>query len=268
MNLWFEFIGVTGLAFLGLLTGAGISRINKKTGLAACLISVISIFLLAGLCRVPHCLDNHLLFALAAGRAKLIVLSFIVPLGLAAAMPYLLFRWEQWIVIVLIGLVIYAFGVFPFLGTAIAAGGFEGIPSQFDADGVCRQSTSFTCGPAAATTALRRLGITASESQLAILGRSCPVIGTTDYDLLESISTAGAGKIHCQYYPSNAELKLDENQVLLAILPQSSLVNHCVAVLDITDTAVVFADPAEGKVTLPIPRFQSLWSGKGILISR
>ncbi len=268
MSLWIECIGVTGLAFLGLLAGAGISRINKNTGLAACLISVISIFLLAGLCRMPHCLDNHLLFALAAGRAKLIVLSFIVPLGLAAAMPYLLFRWEQWIVIVLIGLVIYAFGVFPFLGTAIAAGKFEGIPSQFDADGICRQSTSFTCGPAAATTALRRLGITASESQLAILGRSCPFIGTTDFDLFESIVTAGGGEIHCKYYPSQAELKLDQNQVLLAILPQTSFINHCVAILEVTDVAVVFADPAEGMITLPKTRFESLWAGKGILISR
>lgn len=268
MSQWIECIGVMGLAFAGLLAGAGGSRLGKKAGLATCFASVVCVFALAGLCRVPDYADSPILFALAAGRAKLVLLAFIIPFGLASAMPYLPFRWERWVVVGLSGVTIYAFGVFPFLGSAMAASQFAGRPSYFNADGLCRQSTSFTCGPAAAATALRRLGITASESQLAILGRSCPFIGTADFELLRSIETVGAGRIHCRYYPSDAELKLGENQVLLAILPQESVFNHCVAIIRITENDVVFADPAEGIITLPKAYFESIWSGKGILVSK
>jgi hypothetical protein len=268
LNPWIECVCVTGLAFAGLLAGAGISHLGRKTSLAACLASVVCVFVLAGLCRTPGYVESPILFAFVAGRAKLVLLSFIVPFGLASAMPYLVFRWEQWMVIGLCGVAIYVFGVFPFLGSAMAAGGFEGTPSYFDSNGVCRQSTSFTCGPAAGATALRRLGVAASESQLAILGRSCPLIGTTDFDLLRSVETVGAGRVRCRYYPSHAALKLDENQVLLAILSQSYFVNHCVAIIGVTEDAVVFADPADGVITLPRSYFESIWSGKGILVSR
>lgn len=217
---------------------------------------------------MPGYSENPLLFALVAGRAKLAILSFIVPLGLASAIHYLLFRWEQWIVIGLIAISIYGFGVFPFLGSAMAASQFAGLPSYFNSEGLCRQSTSFTCGPAAAATALHRLGITTSESQLAILSRSCPFIGTTDFDLLQSIKVVGAEEIHCRYYPANAELKLGENQVFLAILTQNSFTNHCVAVLSVSDDVVIFADPAEGMTQLPKEQFKSIWSGKGILVSK
>jgi len=268
LYLWIECILVAGLAFAGLLAGAGSSRLGKKAGLVTCFASVVCVFALAGLCRVPDYSESPILLALAAGRVKLVLLSFIIPLGLASAMPYLPFRWERWIVVGLSGVTIYAFGVFPFLGSAMAAGQFESASSFFDADGVCRQSTSFTCGPASAATALNRLGIAASESQLAILGRSCPFIGTADFELLRSIETVGAGRIHCRYYPANAELKLGENQVLLAILPQGYFVNHCVAVISAAEDTVVFADPAEGIITLPKAYFESTWSGKGILVSR
>ncbi len=268
LDLWIECISVLGLAFAGLLAGAGVSRISKKTSLAVCLASVGCVFLLAGLCRMLACLESPILFVLAASRMKLVVLSFIVPLGLASAMPYLPFRWERWIVVGLSGVSIYIFSVFPFLGSAMAASQFEGAPSYFDSNGVCRQSTPFSCGPAAGATALQRLGIAASEGQLAILSRSCPFIGTTDFDLMRSIETVGAGRIHCRYYPTNAPLKLGENQVLLAILSLSYFVNHCVAVIEVTDDTVVFADPAEGVITLPRDYFESIWLGKGILVSK
>jgi predicted double-glycine peptidase len=268
LELWIELILIAGLAFLGLLIGVQMSRLGKHVGLATCLGSVACVFLLAGLCRMPGYSESPILFAIAAGRAKLALLGFIVPLGLAAAKPYLLFRWEQWIVLGLIAISIFCFSVFPFLGSAVAAGQFQGIPPHGENNGFFRQSTSFTCGPAAAATALHRLGVTASESQLAILGRSCPVIGTTDYELLRSIETAAAGQVKCQYYLSKAKLTLDDDQVFLAILTQKSIINHCVAVLSVTDDTVVFADPAEGILSQPKEQFLSTWSGKGILISR
>lgn len=268
LNLWTECIGVAGLAFAGLLAGAQIPRFGRKVSLSACLASVTIIFLLAALCRLPGYSEHPLLFALAAGRAKLVLLSWVVPFGLAAAMPYLLFRWEQWIIVGLIAISIYGFGVFPFLGSAMAASRFAGMPSAYDDNGLCRQSTSFTCAPAAAATALHRLGIAASESQLAILGRSCPYIGTTDFELLRSVETAGAGQIHCRYYPAETTLELHDNQVFLAILCQNSIINHCVAVFSISDKAVILADPADGMIAMTREQFNSIWSGKGILVSR
>jgi predicted double-glycine peptidase len=53
---------------------------------------------------------------------------------------------------------------------------------------------------------------------------------------------------------------------MLVILQQGVWMNHCVAVLNTTDKTVVFADPAEGIITLSQKHFHQLWTGRGILL--
>jgi hypothetical protein len=53
--------------------------------------------------------------------------------------------------------------IVPFLAPAFNRGYLAGLKTRIDADGVCRQSSEYTCGPAAAVTALRKLGLPAEE---------------------------------------------------------------------------------------------------------
>jgi hypothetical protein len=281
-NLWIELVAAGLIAMAGLLAGAAVSRLGKQTSLATCLGVVFIILALGAGWLIPISMYNSVIFAMFAGRFKFILLAFFVPMGLACAMPYLPYKIERRCVVVMTAVSIYVFGVFPFLGAAMAGQKMAAIPALFDSNGVCRQSTSFTCGPAAAATALHRLGVDVSEGQMAVLSRSCPYIGTSDYDLMQAVSqVASREKVMCNpaqpgaavlqkiecTYGRWAELpKLSGRQVMLVILQQGLWMNHCVAVLKTTDKAVVFADPAEGIITLSQKHFQQLWTGRGILL--
>jgi hypothetical protein len=251
----------------GLLAGAAVSRLGKQTALVTCLCVVFIILALGVGWLIPISMGNAVIFAMFAGRLKFILLAFFVPMGLACAMPYLPYKIERRGVVVMAAVSIYVFGVFPFLGAAMAGQKMAAIPASFDSNGVCRQTTSFTCGPAAAATALHRLGVDVSEGQMAILSRSCPYIGTSDYDLMRAVNQAISGKpIECIYGRWDKFPKLSGRQVMLVILQQGLWTNHCVAVLRTNDKAVVFADPAEGIITLSKKHFHQLWTGRGILL--
>lgn len=265
--LWIEFIAVSLIALAGLLSGAAVSRAGKRIALVVCVCIAILILLLAGGWFIPISEYNSLIFALVGGRIKFVLLGFLVPMGLASAMPYLPYKIERYIVVVMTALSIYIFAVFPFLGAAMAGEVLSNIPVNFDYEEICRQSTPFTCGPAAAATALHQFGLDISEGQLAILSRSCPFIGTSDYDLMQAVGQTISNKpIHCVYGRWTELPQLSDKDVLLVILQQGMWTNHCVAVLKATDKAVVFADPAEGIITLSLNHFQTLWTGRGILL--
>jgi hypothetical protein len=50
--------------------------------------------------------------------------------------------------------------------------------ARVDGDGVCRQSSHYTCGPASAVTVLRKLGLPAEEGEIAILSHTSALTGT------------------------------------------------------------------------------------------
>lgn len=266
-NLWVEFIGVALISLGGLLAGAGVSRLGKRTALVTCFCVVIVILGLGAGWFFPMSIYNPVTFALFAGRAKLILLAIFVPLGLASAMPYLPYKIERRGVVVITAVSIYIFAVFPFLGAAMAGDVLADVPVSFDCDDICRQSTSFTCGPAAAATALHKLGVDVSEGQMAVLSRSCPYIGTSDYDLMRAVRQAVSDQpINCRYGRWEELPKISGREIMLVILRQGMWMNHCVAVLNATDKAVVFADPSDGLIVLSRNHFKKLWTGRGILL--
>jgi hypothetical protein len=284
-NLWIELIAAGLIAMAGLLAGARVSRLGKRIALAACLCAVIGVLILAAGWLVPMSMYNSVIFALAAGRIKFVLLAFLVPLGFASAMPYLPYKIERYGVVVMIAVSIYVFAVLPFLGAAMAGEVLADLPACFDSDDVCRQSTCFTCGPAAAATALHKLGLDVSEGQMAVLSRSCPFIGTSDYDLMQALrqvismqsmdrvydlaqpgAAVSSRQIDCVYGRWDELPELSEQQVLLVMLQQGLWMNHCVTILNTTGKAVVFADPSEGIITLSKNHFQKLWTGRGILL--
>lgn len=57
---------------------------------------------------------------------------------------------------------------------ALVQAQLRSLPTRVDPDGVCLQNTPYTCGPAAAVTALRRLRLPAEESELAKLAFISP----------------------------------------------------------------------------------------------
>ena len=117
-----------------------------------------------------------------------------------------------------------------------------------DANGVCRQSAGYTCGPASAVTALRLLGLPAEEGQIAILSRTSAFAGTPPDLLAQALREryAASGLIsECRAFHHVAELK--DAGLTLAVISYGPMTDHYVTVLKVTNTDVIVGDPLNGR---------------------
>jgi len=54
----------------------------------------------------------------------------------------------------------------------------------------------------------------------------------------------------------------------LAVVKDSFLTDHCVAVLNISDGKVVLGDPVTGTRMLSCKQFESIWRFRGLVLNR
>jgi predicted double-glycine peptidase len=54
----------------------------------------------------------------------------------------------------------------------------------------------------------------------------------------------------------------------LAVIRSAFMLDHCVAVLGVSDTTVTIADPIAGIESMPCEKFASIWRFSGIVLSR
>ena len=269
MNPWFETIAVILVALLAVSLGRLFSGLRKHFWLFGYVLPFLLIAMLAA-----ARFSNVLAFIapvcwFAAGRARFVVLSFAVPMGLITLLSRLPRRFEKVAVCILTVVVVSWFGVLPFLVPALIKGRLSNLTTRLDSNGICFQSTDYTCGPAAAVTALRRLGLQADEGELAILAHSTPVAGTVPDCLVKAINKRyEAEGLHCQYRRFDSLDQINSYRYPLVMLKDTFLSNHCVAILKISDKTVTFADPLWGKARMSREQFEKLWRFSGIVLKR
>ena len=141
--------------------------------------------------------------------------------------------------------------------------------TNINSDGVCIQTTDYTCGPAAAVTALRHLGLSAEEGRIAILSETSSIAGTPPDMLAEALQDE-YGKdgliAECRTFKNVAELR--QTGITLAVVKFTFLVDHWVAVLQITDSEVIVGDPTGGFMKLSYSDFEQKWRFVGVILKR
>ena len=269
MDLWLETIGVYALAAAGMLTGHIASRSGVFSRTAALTITFLLVALvLAG--RFPDAVYRWpVLYPLAAGRVRFVLLVFAVALGLSTPLAHMTRPSIRLLTCVIMALYISALTILPFLGPAAAQDKLMSLKTTFDADGVCRQTQPFTCGAAAAVTGLRQLGIEADEGVLAVAARTSPIIGASPWTLYLCLRERYAAQgLLCSFGVFETLDEVPRDAVLLAVMRDNALNDHCVAVVDMTDKYVIVADPAEGLVRIPTVPFLQAWRNCGIVLRR
>jgi len=269
MSPWFETAGVILVAFAGVFLGRLFSRLEKPYWVLGYLFPC---FLIAML--VTTRLDNALSFVrpfswVAAGRMKFVVLSMAVSMGLTVPLSRLPHWFEKLIVCVLMAAFVTWFSVLPFLVPALIRDQLSNLTTKLDSDGVCRQTTDFTCGPAAAVTALGKLGLRAEEGEIAVLSYSSPVTGTLPTCLSSALqSRYGADGLKCRYRHFDSINQLRNAGLTLVVVRDAFLLDHCIAVLDVSEDAVTVADPVTGTRLMPHRQFERIWRFCGIVLER
>jgi len=269
MNTWLETLGVILICLCGIALGRLFSSLPKPYWSLG---YILASALIAVLLLARHNNSLRLLPVLSwitASRAKFVILSLAVTMGLTTPLSRLPGKSERLLVCLVMAVVVGWFSVLPFIAPTLIRGRLSSLATKFDSDGVCRQATSYTCGPAAAVTALAKLGLSANEGEIAILAHCSPVTGTLPACLCAALADRYAGQgLKCRYGHFDSISQLKRAGVTIAIVRDAFLLDHCVAVLEVSDRTVTIADPMAGLRSMPRKQFEKIWRFSGIILNR
>ncbi len=269
MNPWLETIGIIIVVFLGILAGKVFSNLRSGWWIFGYFMALVLIAIL-----VATRFTDSLVFMppfcwLTAGRIKFVVLSLAVTTGLTTPLSRLPYKFEKVTICILMALILVWFSVFPFLVPAVLRGHLLNLQTVVDSEGICFQTKDYTCGPAAAVTALRKLGLTAQEGEIAVLSHTSPIIGTLPQCLCSALQNRyKAEGLKCRYLRFKSIAQLGNAGITLAVVKDAFLTDHCVAVLEVSDKAVTIADPVLGKILMSHKQFEEIWRFSGIVLQR
>jgi hypothetical protein len=269
MGGWFETAGVVVIVLFGASAGRLFSRLNK---IHWCWGYFIPLALIAFLVFSTFISLRTFIPPLAwvsGGRIRFIIIGFAAAMGSMTLFGRLKNQIEKTIILVLTIAAVLWGSVLPFLIPALIQKDLSNLKTRLDADNICSQTTNFTCGPAAAVTALRRLGLSASEGELAVLSHASPVSGTLPWCLYKALQNRySASGLDCQIRHFDSVSQLRRAGVTLAVVKDAFLLDHCVAVLDVSDDTVTIGDPILGRVQMSYKDFAGVWRFYGITLDR
>jgi predicted double-glycine peptidase len=134
--------------------------------------------------------------------------------------------------------------------------------ASIDRDNVCRQTTNYSCGPAAAVTVLRHYGRVVTEGEMARLSLLRRNEGVTILELCRGVNVALRGTPHVASIDRVDLAGLGSAQLpVLAELRRGPGREHCIVVLAVKTDHVVVGDPAYGKRIYDLERFTEEWTG-------
>ena len=269
VNPWIETVGVVGLSLLGWLAGRACSKLPKPYWMLAYLLPLLIVFLIwlgranGGLELVPP------ISWVAAGRMKFALCGFVAAMMLTipvARVSNLRLRRLVWL---FTAIFIGNCCVWPFAASALNHDYLLSCKTRLDQNGVCLQSTDYSCGPAAAVTALRKLGVEAEEGKIAVAAHTSSAMGTPPTILFDTLKEQfGKDGIRCEYRHFKDIAELRQAGLTIAVIKFGPLVDHYITVLEVTDDRVIVGDPLEGKVEYSFDKFQKKWRRLGIVVHR
>jgi hypothetical protein len=268
MGGWFETTAVVLIVALGAVAGRIFSRLkNPHWGWGYFIAIVLIAFVLAAT-YISSRIFLPVLVWISGGRARFVITGLAVAMGSTTLLGRLKNRVEKAVVLVLTSAVVIWGSVLPFLTPVLIRNNLTNLQTKMNADNICVQTTNYTCGPAAAVTALRRLGFTAQEGEIAILSHTSPVVGTLPWCLYKAIQQRYAvDGIECQLRHFDSVSELRGQNVTLAVLKDAFLLDHCVAVLEVGNETVTIADPAIGRLKMSYKDFENVWRFYGITLN-
>lgn len=269
MQPWIETIGIFILADLGIAAGLLATTLKKGRWLLFYLPPLILIILIA-LTRHFYWLGFYPPFSwVSEGRREYVIFAFTIPMIFSTLIPRLSKLRQKVVLTVFVTIASVVFFVIPFISPILIRDELESIETSFSVNGVCMQTTNYTCGPAAAATGLYRLGIKAEEGKLAIHAYTTPQTGTSDDLLQKAIEKLyGSEGVVCIYRHFDSIAELKGNCPAIVVTKFTFLIDHYVTVLKVTDNEVIIGDPSSGLEELSYEEFENIWRSVGIILKK
>jgi len=269
MQPWLETIGVVMLGATGVWLGRWFSRLPKPFWLFGYFVP-FSLIVLIGLAYRFRALEFVPPFSwLMAGRSEFAWTALIGTMVLTTPLCKLPLRRDRIAVSMLMTWVVFQVSAWPFLAPAFNRHKLASLQTRIDSNGVCLQNTDYTCGPAAAVTALRRLGFGAEEGEIARLCNTSTAMGTPPDILCRTLRQRYAAEgLICDYRPFKSVAELKQAGYTLALVRFAFMLDHYAAVLEVGDRTITVGDPLTGKETLTHEDFAKKWRYVGVVVKR
>ncbi|MBN1125904.1 MAG: hypothetical protein JXA82_12925 [Sedimentisphaerales bacterium] len=267
MQLWFETVGIVAVLILGLLAGLHFSRYKRPVWLVGYTIPLFVLLCIGFLRHFPKYSFVPGFSLILGGRNEFTLLALVVPMLFGTLLPRVETRRLKILLSIFLLVVSANYCVCPFLLPALLQGIHAKLRTTFDQDGICLQTRHYTCGPAAAVTALKQLGVDADEGLLAVQARTSPTSGTPDDWLCAAIERlCGSAGLRCEYRCFDSVDSLKGLCPVVATIRYAPLVDHYVTILEVNSDHIVVGDPITGKEVYSFADFRKKWRAVGIII--
>lgn len=268
MNAWLELVLATLAVAAGGVVGWWCSRLRPPWWAVGYAVPLGFIMSATVAWHLPNRLDFPPFTWALAGRCGYAGYGMASVILLASPMGRLPLRRERLAVLALLVVAGLA-ALWPFVARGLDQPHLARIATRMDGEGVCLQTTSYTCGPAAAVTLLRQMGLPAEEGRLAMAAKTSSFDGTLPILLARALEREYAGqglRARSRGFRDLQELK--SAGPTLAVLKLSFLIDHYVAVLEVTEEHVIVGDPLRGRETLTRKDFEDRWRYAGVEVTR
>jgi len=269
MNLWLEATAAASFAFAGALMGYFFSRLPKPYWTFGYFIPLALVLIYSVAIHFPGMSFTPPISWMMMGRKKFAILGFMAAMVLTTPLSRLPLKRDRIVISILMAAIIFFLSVWPFLAPAFNRSQLAHLQTRIGLDGVCLQNTGYTCGPAAAVTALHKLGLPADEGQLAILSCTSSMTGTPP-DILAEVLQKQYGKdglvVEYRAFKNISELK--KAGLTLAVVKFGFMVDHYVTVLEVTDSEIIVGDPLNGLDKMSYDEFRQKWRYVGVVLKR
>lgn len=256
--------GVILLAVSGVLIGLRFGRVRSRAWMVAYIVPVLILAVIGTAHWVPQAESSWPFKWIMAGRTESAAMAFVCTTLLTTPLSRLPQRRNRRAVVLFMTLFTIYFSVLPFLMPAIEYNRLSGLETRFDGSDICLQSTSYNCGPAAAVTVLRRIGVAAEEGELALRAHTTRFTGTPMDSLCNAIRSVYAVPCRIVYCRNVSELQ--GKGPFVAVVKFNLFVDHFVAVLSVSETEVTIGDPLSGLRTCTPDEFDKEWRRCAIVV--
>ncbi len=269
MNLLLGALMATLAAGAGALLGHWFSRRPKPYWMLGYFIPLALVLMYRFALVYPALAFNPPASWMLIGLRKYAVLGFVTTMVLTTPLSRMPRRRDRIFVGLFMVVFVFVKSLWPFFAPLADRQQLAHLQTRMDEDGVCLQTTGYTCGPASAVTGLRKLGLLAEESKISILSYTSSKTGT-EPDIL-------AGALQTEYHKDglSAEYRvfkdiseLRQAGLTLAVIKFGFLVDHFVTVLEVTDKEVIVGDPLNGLDRMTHEDFLKKWRFSGIVLTR
>lgn len=250
-------------ALLPIIAGIWLGRFlvlkSERVWIVGYLIAMLLIFYIGLALRNPYFESLPGLGFLVQGRTEFGLIGFLVSM----LITMLALKAENSglkVLLPIFGILISVFySFFPFFLPDWYREEFSNFKTQIDINGVCRQNTDYTCGPAAAVTALHHLKVSAEEGEIAVLAFSNWVTGTPTDLLCDAINSRLVNRnLECKTLRL-ADLNGIKSFPVIAAVEYGFLVDHYVTLIGWEDGMLRIADPLVGIKLMTREDFLRKW---------